>query len=134
MDKSETKYVKYYVEVEWTSVNFSENNKQDEGQQFSVVKRFKNKVDTIMEPYPVGQVDLYLLGNSVDTEKVNNEKTENNHIYQYGVKAIIFEGEYDNAPGRRAFEDSLRDILDNNKTIRVKQTDKWEQRDPSVSL
>lgn len=126
--------MKYYVEVEWTSVNLSENNKQDKGQQFSVVKRFKDQVDAIMEPYPVGQVDLYLLGSSVDTNKVNDEKTENNHIYQYGVKAIIFEGEYDNAPGRRAFEDSLRNTLDNNKTIRVKQTDKWEQRNPSISL
>ena len=70
MEKSETKYVRYQVDVEWTAVSYSENRQSSNGQQFSVANRFKEKIDMIFEPYPgVGQVNLYLLGSSSDEEQ-----------------------------------------------------------------
>lgn len=133
MEKSENKNVNYQVDVAWTAVSYSENVKNNEGQQFSVVKRFKEKLDIIFEPYPVGQIDLYLLGETREEEEKDG-KTEIDYVYRYGVNAIIFEGEYDNAPGKQAFKQALERELDDNKDVRIKEVDSWEQRDPQLKI
>lgn len=134
METSETKYVRYQVDVEWTAVSYSENRKSSNGQQLSVANRFKEKLDIIFDQYPgVGQVDLYLLGNSSDEEE-KEDKTEIDYVYRYGVEAIIFDGHYDEAPGRKAFKNELIKLLADDKKVIVKEVDSWNQRNPQVKF
>lgn len=133
MNKEETTYVRYKVQVSWKAVSYSENTNPTEGQQFSVVRRFKENVETALANYPIGQIDLYLLGSNADRED-KKEKTEINYTYYYGVEAIIFDGEPDNAPAGEVFEDALERIADENKDIQVSQTENWKQQNPSVQI
>lgn len=133
MEKEETTYVRYYVEVSWTAVSYSDNTNPVEGQQFSVARRFKEKADRVLDKYPVGQVDLFLLGSNADRED-KGSKEEIQYTYHYGVEAIIFDGREDNAPAGEVFEQEIRGLMDDNKQVVVEDTDDWKQQNPSVSL
>lgn len=133
MEKEETTYVRYYVEVSWTAVSYSDNTNPVEGQQFSVAQRFKEKADSVLEKYPVGQVDLFLLGSNAERDD-KGHKEEIDYTYHYGVEAIIFDGREDNAPAGEVFERELKSLMQDNKQVVVKDTDDWKQQNPSVSL